>query len=185
MQALVSDIMAYARAGTEELTLVRAPLTTALNWAKYGLSESINTSCAEIEAGPLVDAEIDVAQISVVFQNLLSNSIKFSKPGERPQIRVEGGRTQNGMSDEWLVSVRDQGIGFEAHFSQRIFGPFERLHPPGKYPGTGIGLSVCKRIIEAHGGRIWAEGNPGKGATFYFTVPAEGADISRAAGGGS
>jgi light-regulated signal transduction histidine kinase (bacteriophytochrome) len=185
MQALVNDILTFARVGSEELNLTYASLETALNWARYGLADSLKDTAAVIEESALSSADIDVTKISLVFQHLLANAVKFRKPGENPRIHVEGGVTQSDSGEEWVVSVRDEGIGFEPQYSQKIFGPFERLHAASKYPGTGMGLAVCKRIIEAHGGRIWAEGRPNEGATFYFTVPAESSSRSTAAGSGS
>ena len=101
------------------------------------------------------------------FLNLLSNAIKFCQPGGKPCIQIAA-RKEDG---EWRISVRDGGIGFDPKYAKKIFGAFQRLHGKGEYPGTGIGLAICSRIIDGHGGRIWAESHPGAGATFHFTLP--------------
>jgi light-regulated signal transduction histidine kinase (bacteriophytochrome) len=108
----------------------------------------------------------DRTQLIQLFQNLLSNAIKFR--GDRvPDIRIRAERQLN----EWLFAVADNGIGLEAQYYERIFGVFQRLHTRREYSGTGIGLALCKKIVERHGGRIWVESEPGRGATFYFTLP--------------
>jgi two-component system, chemotaxis family, sensor kinase Cph1 len=112
--------------------------------------------------------------MSLVFQNLISNAIKFRRPGEKPRIHVRAERE----GSEWRLAVRDEGIGFDPQYADTIFAAFKRLHSRGKYPGTGIGLAICKRIVEGHGGRIWADSKPDCGATFYFTLPAT--DVSTA-----
>ncbi|HLH42451.1 MAG TPA: CHASE3 domain-containing protein [Bryobacteraceae bacterium] len=168
MQALIADLIAYTQASAQEPARVPAALDQVLEQARYGLLASVRETGAEIEADPLPELEIDPVKMSLVFQNLLSNAIKFRKPGEKPRIRVGAGR-QDG---EWRLWVRDEGIGFDPKYSEKIFLAFQRLHPTGKYPGTGVGLAICKRIVEAHGGRIWAESQPGAGSTFYFTLPA-------------
>jgi signal transduction histidine kinase len=183
MQVLISDILSYTRAGSEELTLVPAQLGMALDQAQYGLTVTIQEVGAQIENAPLPVAEIDVLKMSLVFQNLLSNAIKFHKPGERPRIHIEAGQIRNGRGDEWVISVRDEGIGFDPKYSEKIFEAFQRLHSASKYPGTGIGLAMCRRIIEGHGGRIWAEGRLGQGATFFFSLPARANARSAAARG--
>jgi light-regulated signal transduction histidine kinase (bacteriophytochrome) len=180
MQALVRDILAYVRAGSEPPNLAPASLSIALRWARYALAANLKEMNAEIEEGSLGDADIDVGEIGIVFQNLLTNAIKFRKTGERPRIRIAGSKTDG---DEWVVSVHDEGIGFDPQYSRKIFEPFERLHGANKYPGTGIGLAICKKLVQAHGGRIWAEGRPGEGATFYFTVAAAPTDSSTASKG--
>jgi chemotaxis family two-component system sensor kinase Cph1 len=111
---------------------------------------------------------VDGIQIIQLLQNLIGNAIKF-RGAEPPKIHV-------GLEDkdeDWLLYVRDNGIGLDMEFKERIFVIFQRLHTKGEYPGTGIGLAVCKRIVERHGGRIWVESEPGKGTTFFFTIPKE------------
>ena len=108
----------------------------------------------------------DELQLGQVFQNLIGNAVKFCSDSQ-PRIHISA---KHG-ADEWLFSVSDNGIGIKEEFFDRIFVMFQRLHTHAEYPGTGIGLAVCKKIIERHGGRIWAESEVGKGSTFYFTIP--------------
>jgi signal transduction histidine kinase len=168
MQTLIRDLLAYAQAGSQAPVLTPTRLNEVVSQARYSLLESIRETGAEITIGPLPDVEVDPLKLSLVFQNLLSNAIKFRRPEEKPRIHIE---VRKGAG-EWLVSVRDQGIGFDTRYAEKIFGAFQRLHGKSEYPGTGIGLAICKRIIEGHGGRIWAEAHPGEGATFHFTLPA-------------
>ncbi|MEP7153663.1 MAG: ATP-binding protein, partial [Nitrospira sp.] len=114
---------------------------------------------------PLPTVMGDEKQLAQLFQNLLSNAVKF-RGQEPPRIHLSAKRTDV----EWLFSVRDNGIGLDAQYADRIFVIFQRLHNRQEYPGTGIGLAICKKIVERHGGRIWVESEPGKGATFYFTI---------------
>ena len=138
----------------------------ALERALTNLSVAIRESGAVITKDSLPTVLGDPARITQVLQNLLSNAIKF-RGARIPEIHVAAER--NGGA--WLFSVRDNGIGMEAAYSERIFRVFQRLHTRRQYPGTGIGLAICKKIIEHHGGRVWVTSQPGQGSTFYFTVP--------------
>jgi len=117
-----------------------------------------------VDSLPVVTA--DNSQLQQVFHNLLINALKFCGP-EPPQIHIAAQQKEQ----EWVFSVRDNGIGLDQRYAERIFVIFQRLHTRREYPGTGIGLAICKRIVERHDGRIWVESEPGKGATFYFTLP--------------
>jgi chemotaxis family two-component system sensor kinase Cph1 len=115
----------------------------------------------------------DATQLTQLFQNLIGNAIKF-RGEQSPRIHISAHRQsaiENRKSDEWAFSVRDNGIGIDPEYHERIFLIFQRLHTREEYPGTGIGLAVCKKIVGRHGGRIWVESQPGKGSTFYFTIP--------------
>ena len=113
-------------------------------------------------------------QLLQLLQNLLANAIKFKRPGVRPEIRVSSVRT----GQEWTFSVQDNGIGIAKEHFERIFQIFQRLHSSDEYPGAGIGLAVCKKIVERHGGNIWAESVPGEGTTFFFTIAAKQAQAA-------
>jgi signal transduction histidine kinase len=168
MQALINDLLAYTQAGAQDPARMPAKLNDVLEQARYSLLASIRETSAEIVAEPLPEAEVDPLKMSLVFQNLISNAIKFRRPGEKPRIHVRADR----QGSEWRIAVHDEGIGFDQQYADKIFAAFKRLHSRAEYPGTGIGLAICKRIVEGHGGRIWAESKEDSGATFYFTLPA-------------
>jgi chemotaxis family two-component system sensor kinase Cph1 len=130
------------------------------------LRMTIEESNAEVTSDSLPTVMGDQTQLAQLFQNLISNAIKFQDEEKTPEVHV-GAERQNG---EWLFSVRDNGVGIDPQYAERIFVIFQRLHGRTEYSGTGIGLAVCKKIVERHGGKIWVESEPGKGSTFYFTL---------------
>jgi len=166
MQRLINDLLTYSRVSTRGKPFERTYCEVAIDQALDNLRLTIEDSGAVITRDPLPTVMADDAQLTQLFQNLLGNALKFH--GDQPpriHVGVERG------DSEWLVSVRDNGIGIDPQYYERIFVIFQRLHNKEKYPGTGIGLAICKRIVERHGGRIWVESEPGEGSTFYFTLP--------------
>lgn len=166
LNALISDLLTYSRASQGELPLATVDFSLLIVQVLKNLSTTIEESGASITFDPLPTTKANSTQMSRVLQNLLSNAIKFhgkSTPRIHVSCRVHG--------TEWLFSIQDNGIGIDPQFASRIFVLFQRLHPRRVYPGTGIGLAVCKKIIERHGGRIWFESQPDKGTCFYFTLP--------------
>jgi light-regulated signal transduction histidine kinase (bacteriophytochrome) len=143
-----------------------ADLSAALSEARSVLHNRIEESGAEIHAEQLPLVCGNTQQIAHVFQNLLSNALKYRKPDVQPQIRISAKREDK----QWIIALQDNGIGFEQQYAERIFGLFKRLHN-AEYPGTGVGLAICQRIIERYGGRMWAEGKSDVGAIFYFSLP--------------
>lgn len=166
MQQLINDLLAYSRVGTRGKEFVPTNANQVLEDALFNLSRAIGDSKANITADKLPSVTADGSQLTQVFQNLIGNAIKF-RGKERPDIHV-GVSLEQG---EWRFTVRDNGIGIPAEHLDRVFQIFQRLHSREEYPGTGIGLSICKRIVERHGGRIGAESETGKGSTFWFTLP--------------
>jgi len=143
------------------------------------LERVIEESGAEVTQDPLPTVRADAAQLGQVFQNLIANAVKFRREGVAPRIHVSatGPRARGGddvaSPGQWIFSVRDNGIGIDPNQADRIFEVFQRLHTEEEYPGLGMGLALCKRIIERHGGRIWAESAPDGGSLFCFTLPAD------------
>jgi PAS domain S-box-containing protein len=166
MQNLINDLLAFSRVGTRGRPMGLSSCEKALTEALINLQVAVEESQAVITHDPLPTVFCDQPQLVQLFQNLLVNSIKF-RGQQAPQIHISAKREHN----EWLFSVRDNGIGLDPKFGERIFEIFQRLHNRTAYPGTGIGLAICKRIVQRHGGRIWVESQPGQGATFYFTLP--------------
>ncbi|MBI5740155.1 MAG: hypothetical protein HZA16_05475 [Nitrospirae bacterium] len=166
MQALLKDLQVYSRVGRDEEPFVSTNLNFALKRAHDNLQSAIKESHADIMYEKLPSVYAHEIQMVQVFQNLMANAIKF-RGMEKPCIRISAGQ----MGDEWVIQVRDNGIGIAPEYFDRIFLMFKRLHTRDKYPGTGAGLAICKKIVERHGGRIWVESEKGKGATFYFTIP--------------
>jgi len=167
MQTLINDLLTYSRVGKQGKPLAATDSHVALGGALRNLSVVIAESHAVITNDHLPEVRADAAQLILLFQNLLANAIKFQRDA-LPRIHVTA-RPQGG---EWWFSVRDNGIGIPAQYAERVFVIFQRLHTREEYPGTGIGLAVCRRIVEHHGGKIWFESQPGEGTTFFFTIPA-------------
>jgi PAS domain S-box-containing protein len=179
MKALIQDLLSYSRVSTHGQPFELVDVNRILASAIANLEFLIDETGAVITRDSLPQLKADATQLTQLFQNLISNGIKFRREGISPQIQINvirrewvHGRTAMGESlGEWIFSVRDNGIGIEPQYSDRIFVIFQRLHGRGKYPGTGIGLAICKKIVERHGGRIWIESEVGRGTTFYFTIP--------------
>ena len=165
MQLLINDLLAYSRVSTrgEEFQLV--DLDKAFNESLQNLKMSIDENEAKITIDPLPTIVADQIQIIQLFQNLVGNAIKF-RGDETPEIHMAAEEGE----DEWIFRVIDNGIGIDSQHSQRIFRVFQRLHERDKYPGTGIGLSICEKIVERHGGYIWVDSKPGNGSAFCFTI---------------
>lgn len=166
MQRLVLDLLAYSRLATQPVEPSSIDSDEALRRALAQLGAAISESGATVQAGPLPRVRADQQQLAQVFQNLIGNAIKY-RSDEPPRIEVSARQRE----DHWEFSVSDNGIGIEPKYFERIFVIFQRLHTRREYPGTGIGLAVCKKVIERHGGRIWVESAPGHGSTFRFTLP--------------
>jgi light-regulated signal transduction histidine kinase (bacteriophytochrome) len=166
MQALIEDLLEYSRVHTRAGAMAPVDLREVLKYSMDNLKMSIEESGAAVHVGELPIVTADKRQLTQLFQNLLHNAIKF-KAQEPPEITVSS-QLRGG---EWLVVVRDNGLGVDAEYAERIFEVFKRLHSRGEYPGTGVGLAICKRIVERHKGRIWVEPAPGGGSSFCFTLP--------------
>ena len=170
MQRLIQDLLAYSRVATLGHGLEPVDCKVLFEAVLKNLRLAIDESRAVVTHEILPTVMADGRQLAQVFQNLIGNAIKF-RGEEPPHLQVSAKR----LTDEWQFSVRDNGIGIDPQYAGRIFVVFQRLHNIAEYPGTGMGLAICKKIIERHGGRIWVESQLGKGATFYFTLPARGA----------
>jgi light-regulated signal transduction histidine kinase (bacteriophytochrome) len=185
MQQLILDLLEYSRVGTRGQPLQPTDANVALDDALWNLDLAISDAGATVTHDPLPTVLADLPQLTQLFQNLIGNAIKFHG-AEPPVVHVSAcakddvGFTMDDVRSahiehrpsEWVFSIRDNGIGIAPQYFERIFVIFQRLHTRHEYPGTGIGLAVCKKIVERHGGRIWVESQPGQGATFYFTLPA-------------
>lgn len=166
MQQLIQDLLRYSRVGSRDLALELVDSKEVLDEALVSLGAAIADSKARVTHGELPQVYGDRLQLGQLFQNLIANAIKFH--GEAaPRVEVGAERA----TGAWTFSVKDNGIGISPDQIDRIFRVFQRLHSQTEYPGSGIGLAICKRIVERHGGRIWVDSMPGKGTTFFFTIP--------------
>jgi two-component system, chemotaxis family, sensor kinase Cph1 len=178
MQTLIDDVLAYSKVDLQAIEWQLTDVESALNHALGNLRGRIADSGATITHDPLPTIVADGTQLMQLFQNLIGNAIKFKQPDHPPQIHIGAERQE----EAWLFSVTDNGIGLDQQFSDRIFVIFQRLHTRDEYPGTGMGLAICKKIVECHRGRIWVESELGQGATFSFTIPVGGREHNHANG---
>lgn len=170
MRQLITDLLQYSRIGVN-----RSPAPVDLEDVFADVLANLGTAIAEsgarIAHSPLPVVMADATQMGQLLQNLLGNAIKYRRQQDQ---EIELGAEDRG--DSWRLWVQDHGIGIASRHLERIFVAFQRLHSRDQYEGTGMGLAICKRIVEAHGGRIWAESEPGSGSAFYFTLPKAGAE---------
>jgi light-regulated signal transduction histidine kinase (bacteriophytochrome) len=166
MKQLIEDLLAYSRVGTKGRDFKPVELEKPLSRALVNLKAAIDESAAAVSFDPLPALPADEPQLAQVFQNLIGNALKF-RSGAAPRIHVSSLEKDH----EWEIGVRDNGIGIEPQYFERIFMVFQRLHNKGEYPGTGIGLAIVKKVVERHGGRVRVESTPGEGSAFIFTLP--------------
>lgn len=166
MQTLISDLLAYSRAGRFDLALQPTHLEEVVEQVRSDLQTVIQTKDAKIEMDSLPTLHADPTQMRQLMQNLIANAIKYCE-ADFPIVQIRATSAQ----DSWTISVQDNGIGIDPQYAERIFVIFQRLHNKDDYSGTGIGLAICKKIVERHGGTIWVDSQAGEGATFSFTMP--------------
>ena len=166
MKQLINDLLDFSRVKTRGKPFIETSLDIILASVKQNLMRIIKENTAQITHDPLPAVAVDPSQLSHVLQNLIANGIKF-RSQEIPHIHISAKKQES----DYIISVKDNGIGIEPEYFDTIFIIFKRLHSISEYPGTGIGLAISKRIVERHGGKIWVESEPGKGSTFYFSLP--------------
>ena len=170
MKQLIEDLLAYSRVGTKGKEFKPTPIETPLKKAITNLRAALEETGASVTWDPLPTESVDDVQLAQLFQNLIGNALKFRGPGV-PRVHVNA----QDKGDAWQITIADNGIGIEPQYFERIFMVFQRLHTMGEYPGTGIGLAICKKVVERHGGAIWVTSTPGDGSQFHFTLPKRGA----------
>jgi two-component system, chemotaxis family, sensor kinase Cph1 len=169
MQELINDLLTYSRVGSRPLELEDVDTTQVVDQVVTDLAAAIGESRATVTRDTLPTILGDPIQLRQLFQNLIANAIKFHRPEATPRVHVSATRAPVGAA--WVFSLADNGIGIEPQYLERIFALFQRLHNRAAYPGTGIGLAICKKIVERHGGQIRVESEPGRGTTFVITLP--------------
>ena len=168
MHQLIRDLLSFARITSRARPFAPTRMADAIAAALDALRTAISDASAQVDVSDMPRVLVDETQIRQLWQNLISNAIKFRRPDEVPRVEIRA--LHRGL--EWAFSVADNGIGIDTKYAGRVFEIFQRLHTSDQYPGTGIGLAMCKKIVERHGGRIWMESKPGIGSTFNFTLPA-------------
>ena len=184
MQTLIDDLLSYARVSSKGESFQSVDLNRIVEEVLGDLEVAVQEAAVQLEVGDLPTADADPTQMRQLLQNLVSNAIKFRRPGEAAVVRIRGlngaaGGTDLDHDDTVRFAVEDEGIGFEPQYAERIFTVFQRLHGRSEYEGTGVGLAVCMKIAQRHGGTITATGHPGQGARFVVSIPrhhAEGRD---------
>jgi light-regulated signal transduction histidine kinase (bacteriophytochrome) len=171
MQGLIDDLLSYSRVGTQGKEFALVDCEGVLARTLVSLQVAVEESSARVTREPLPTVTGDETQLGQLFLNLVGNAIKYRDGSKAPEVHISC--RQKGA--DWLFAIKDNGIGIDPQHRDRLFVIFQRLHTREEYPGSGIGLAICKKIVERHGGRIWVESELGKGATFYFTMPADGA----------
>jgi signal transduction histidine kinase len=166
MQTLIRDLLSYSRVMTQGGSFRPVDARLAFDTARKNLQQSIEESGASVSVGTLPTVHADATQLTQLFQNLIGNALKY-RHERAPEVHVDA----KPANKAWLFSVQDNGIGIEPQYFERIFQMFQRLHTREEYSGTGIGLAICRRIVERHGGKIWVESQPGRGSTFLFAIP--------------
>ena len=166
LHGLIHDLLAYTRVVTQGRPPRRCSLSQSLDRAITNLADAIDAADAEVTADPLPTVIADSNQMVQLMQNLIANAIKFHS-GTPPRVHV----AVEPLDDEWQFSVKDNGVGIDPAYHNRIFLLLRRPHQTGEYEGSGIGLAICRRIVQRHSGRIWVESEPGEGSTFHFTLP--------------
>jgi PAS domain S-box-containing protein len=182
MQRLINDLLAYSRLGSKGEKFEPSDCAAIFDAACGNLRSPIDETGAVVTHNALPTVRGDQDQLVQLFQNLLGNAIKY-RGDAPPRINVSAAK----QNDAWVFAVKDNGVGIDPKYSERIFTIFQRLHSQAEFPGTGVGLAICKKIVERHGGRIWVESRPGQGSTFYFTIPIQGGQahgIKKARGSG-
>jgi light-regulated signal transduction histidine kinase (bacteriophytochrome) len=172
MGILIDELLAFSRLGRKAIQVVDLDMTKLVRASLDGVQGQYNGHDLDLQLGALPSAKGDRVLLGQVWANLLSNAIKFSSKREKPRIVVSAITDEK----EHIYYVRDNGAGFNPSYQAKLFGVFQRLHDSSEFPGTGVGLALVQRIVNRHGGRVWAEGRPDEGATFYFTLPKEQAD---------
>jgi light-regulated signal transduction histidine kinase (bacteriophytochrome) len=167
MQGLINDLLAYSRVGTQGKPFEPTDCEAIVDRAITNLQITIQETGAVITREPMPRVMADPTQLTSLFQNLIGNAIKYRQKDRPPEVHL-GVEQKDG---DWMFFVRDNGIGIDQKYWDRVFVIFQRLHGRGEYEGTGIGLAVCKKIVERHGGHIWVDSEPGRGSTFFFTMP--------------
>jgi len=166
MQRLINDLLTLSRAGRAEMKYATIPLANCVNTALDALSVRIRETGAQIEIDSLPDVTGDATMLAQLYQNLVGNALKFAGSVQIPRIWITATQQPTG----WIFGVRDNGVGVKPDYQERIFQPFRRIQVVPNQEGTGIGLAICRKVVERHGGRIWVESTPGEGANFLFTL---------------